>query len=120
MISLGMSSVTWKGVSLCPDVSVHPLSPTLSSLTPLRSCLHPRIYTQTTNKLLESGEAALACRSAEAIPQLAPLREVMELHRRTCEELGLDEEVKVEVESLLKDLQQLLIGVNMLQELTPR
>lgn len=44
----------------------------------------------------------------------------MELHRKTAEELGLDEEVRVDIERHLQDLTQLLIGVNMLQELTPR
>lgn len=64
--------------------------------------------------LLECGDLALTC-TTEAIPSLPPLRKIRELHLATCEELGVDAGVRAEVERLLSELQQLLIGINIMQ-----
>jgi aspartate kinase len=69
--------------------------------------------------LLECGDLALTC-STEQIPALPPLRAIRELHLRTCEELGVDAATRGEVERLVNELQQLLIGINIMQDLTAR
>ena len=47
-------------------------------------------------------------------------RDIKELHRQAAEDLGVDEEVKAELEQLLSELQQLLVGVSIMQDLTLR
>jgi aspartate kinase len=37
------------------------------------------------------------------------------LHFDTCDELGVEPSVKAEVEKMLNDLQQLLIGISIMQ-----
>jgi aspartate kinase len=69
--------------------------------------------------LLEAGELALTC-STDAIPSLPPLKAVRDLHMAACDELGVDASVKAEVARLLSELQQLLIGINIMQDLTLR
>ena len=51
---------------------------------------------------------------------MAPLRAVKELHRATAQELGVDSKTVDNVEALLAELTQLLVGVSITQELTPR
>ena len=51
---------------------------------------------------------------------MAPLRAVKELHRATAQELGVDSKTVDAVEALLAELTQLLVGVSITQELTPR
>jgi len=48
------------------------------------------------------------------------LRAVKELHRATAQELGVDSKTVDNVEALLAELTQLLVGVSITQELTPR
>lgn len=74
---------------------------------------------KTTNLLLECGDLALTC-TTDQIPRLAPLRAVRELHLQACDELGVEAEVREDVERLLKELKQLLIGINIMQDLTSR
>ncbi|WIA23139.1 hypothetical protein OEZ85_001472 [Tetradesmus obliquus] len=74
---------------------------------------------KTTNMLLECGELALRS-PTDTIPNLKPLRAIRELHLSTCEELGVEASVRAEVEALLCNLQQLLIGISIMQDLTPR
>jgi aspartate kinase len=78
---------------------------------------------KTTNLLLEAGELAVARAAApgpDAVRTLAPLKQVRELHLQTCDSLGIDAASRQEVESLLSQLEQLLVGVAILQDLTPR
>lgn len=42
-------------------------------------------------------------------------RDIKELHRQAAEELGLAEEAVEEVERLLSELQQLLVGISIMQ-----
>jgi hypothetical protein len=42
-------------------------------------------------------------------------RAIRELHLATCEELGVEAAVRAEVEALLCNLQQLLIGISIMQ-----
>ncbi|KAG8061785.1 hypothetical protein GUJ93_ZPchr0003g18391 [Zizania palustris] len=71
---------------------------------------------KTTNNLLLAGEKAVSCGASNAseIPELAVIKE---LHIRTIDELGLDRSI---VSGLLDELEQLLKGVAMMKELTPR
>ncbi|EFJ51395.1 hypothetical protein VOLCADRAFT_87637, partial [Volvox carteri f. nagariensis] len=70
---------------------------------------------KTTNMLLESGDLALKT-STDAISELAPLKNIRKLHLDTCDELGIEPSVRHEVERLLNELQQLLIGISIMQD----
>ncbi len=98
---------------MCPPPGV--------GLAPLTPKIHPTAATapQTTNMLLECGDLALTC-STEQIEALPPLLKIRELHLATCDELGVEPAVRAEVEKLLKELRQLLIGINIMQDLTAR
>ena len=74
---------------------------------------------KTTNMLLEAGERALETPHG-AIASIAPLRAIKELHRRTADGLGVDASCKEEMEALLSELGQLLVGISIMQEITPR
>lgn len=54
------------------------------------------------------------------MPSLPPLSEIAALHRDTAAALGVDAGTKDDVDALLGQLTQLLIGVSIVQELTPR
>ena len=47
-------------------------------------------------------------------------RDIKELHRQAAEDLRVDDETKAEMERLLSELQQLLVGVSIMQDLTMR
>ena len=49
-----------------------------------------------------------------------PCRDLKELHRKAADDLRVDEEAKAEMEQLLSELQQLLVGVSIMQDLTLR
>jgi aspartate kinase len=74
---------------------------------------------KTTNLLLQAGEEALTT-APGSISSLSPLRKIKELHRETADKLGIDAAAKEEVEALLTQLAQLLVGVSIMQDLTPR
>jgi len=74
---------------------------------------------KTTNLLLECGDLSLNT-STSNVPSLAPLKAIRDLHLQTCEELGVEPEVRAEVEKLLSELKQLLIGISIMQDLTLR
>ncbi|KAF5841379.1 aspartate kinase [Dunaliella salina] len=74
---------------------------------------------KTTNLLLECGVLALNV-EAEKIQDLRPLQDLNKLHMDTCEELNVEPPVRAEVERLLGQLQQLLVGICLIQDLTPR
>lgn len=74
---------------------------------------------KTTNTLLAAGEAALRCEGGE-IEGLEALATVRELHRDTVTALRLHADDAADVEVLLRQLAQLLTGVSLMQELTPR
>lgn len=69
---------------------------------------------QTTNLLLQAGAEAVKGKPA-SVPGLAPLRAIKELHRQAADELGVDEAAHTQVEALLGELQQLLIGIAIMQ-----
>ncbi|XP_012067342.1 aspartokinase 2, chloroplastic isoform X2 [Jatropha curcas] len=71
---------------------------------------------KTTNKLLLAGERAVSCgvTNVETIDELSFIKE---LHLRTVDELEVDKSV---IEPHLEELEQLLKGVAMMKELTPR
>eukprot|EP00195_Chlamydomonas_chlamydogama_P005756 CAMPEP_0202902490 /NCGR_PEP_ID=MMETSP1392-20130828/16885_1 /ASSEMBLY_ACC=CAM_ASM_000868 /TAXON_ID=225041 /ORGANISM="Chlamydomonas chlamydogama, Strain SAG 11-48b" /LENGTH=481 /DNA_ID=CAMNT_0049589263 /DNA_START=346 /DNA_END=1791 /DNA_ORIENTATION=+ len=74
---------------------------------------------KTTNLLLECGEMALKT-PPSMIADLAPLKAVRQLHLETCDTLGVEAEVRAEVDKLLSELSQLLIGISIMQDLTLR
>ena len=47
------------------------------------------------------------------VPSLAPLRTIRELHRRTAAELGMGS--REDIEGLLSEVQQLLVGISIMQ-----
>lgn len=47
-------------------------------------------------------------------------RDIKQLHRQAAQDLRVDEEAKAEMEQLLSELQQLLVGVSIMQDLTMR
>ena len=69
---------------------------------------------QTTNLLLECGDLALKT-PTDKIADLAPYKAIRTLHMTTCEELGVEAGVRAEVEKLLQELQQLLVGISIMQ-----
>ncbi|XP_045793083.1 aspartokinase 1, chloroplastic-like [Trifolium pratense] len=71
---------------------------------------------KTTNRLLLAGEKAVSCgvTNADSIDELSDIKD---LHLRTVEELGVDREV---IAKHLEELEQLLKGIAMMKELTPR
>ena len=96
---------------LCP-------APRRAAPTPLPPS-RPSLPPQTTNLLLQAGEEALLT-PPESIASLAPLRAIKELHRETADKLAVDRATRAEVEALLTQLQQLLVGISIMQDLTPR
>ncbi|GAX83624.1 hypothetical protein CEUSTIGMA_g11048.t1 [Chlamydomonas eustigma] len=74
---------------------------------------------KTTNMLLECGDLALQT-PTEQISQLEPLQKIRTLHLDTCKALGVEQEVYGEVDKLLNELGQLLIGISIMQDLTSR
>jgi len=73
----------------------------------------------TTNLLLQAGKEALIT-APGSISSLGPLRMIKELHRDTADKLKIDPAAREEVEALLSQLAQLLVGVSIMQDLTPR
>nr|XP_029121548.1 aspartokinase 1, chloroplastic isoform X2 [Elaeis guineensis] len=71
---------------------------------------------KTTNNLLLAGEKAVCC-GVSNVSDLKELSFVKELHLKTVDELGIDRSV---ISGLLDELEQLLKGIAMMKELTPR
>lgn len=71
---------------------------------------------KTTNKLLLAGEKAVCCgvTNVDAIDELSFIKE---LHLRTVDELGVELSI---IANHLEELEQLLKGIAMMKELTPR
>lgn len=73
---------------------------------------------KSTNLLLEAGRLAITT-GTDSVPSMKPLQAVKALHRDTCVALDVDEECVASVEKLLSELQQLLIGLSIVQVLLP-
>ncbi|XVF02141.1 hypothetical protein REPUB_Repub04eG0150300 [Reevesia pubescens] len=71
---------------------------------------------KTTNKLLLAGEKAVSCGISNAA-QIEELRFIKDLHLRTVDELEVDPSV---ISTHLEELEQLLKGIAVMKELTPR
>lgn len=71
---------------------------------------------KTTNNLLNAGEKAVSCGVSKA-SDIGELSLIKDLHFRTIAELGVDASV---ISSFLEELEQLLKGIAMMKELTPR
>lgn len=71
---------------------------------------------KTTNKLLLAGEQAVSC-GVTNVDSIEELSFIKELHNRTVKELEIDESV---IAKHLEELEQLLKGIAMMKELTPR
>ncbi|XP_042468402.1 aspartokinase 2, chloroplastic-like isoform X1 [Zingiber officinale] len=71
---------------------------------------------KTTNNLLLAGEKAVCC-GVSKVSELREFLHVQELHLKTVDELGLDKSV---ISGFLIQLEQLLKGIAIMKELTPR
>lgn len=71
---------------------------------------------KSTNNLLQAGEKAVTCGIA-MVPDIKELEFIKELHLRTVKELGIDESI---ISELLQEFEQLLTGIALMKELTPR
>ncbi|CAN6485584.1 unnamed protein product [Victoria cruziana] len=71
---------------------------------------------KTTNKLLEAGEMAVSC-GINNVATIEQLQFVKELHLKTLDELGLPRSL---ISELLEEFEQLLTGIALMKELTPR
>ncbi|PKU75093.1 aspartokinase 2, chloroplastic [Dendrobium catenatum] len=71
---------------------------------------------KTTNNLLLAGEKAVTCGVSNA-SDISELKFVKQLHLKTINELGIDGST---ISVLLDELEQLLKGIAMMKELTPR
>lgn len=69
---------------------------------------------KTTNLLLEAGRLAITT-GTDSVPAMKPLQAIKALHRDTCVGLDVDEDTVASVEKLLSELQQLLIGLSIVQ-----
>eukprot|EP01025_Chloroclados_australasicus_P041244 TRINITY_DN43556_c0_g1_i5.p1 TRINITY_DN43556_c0_g1~~TRINITY_DN43556_c0_g1_i5.p1 ORF type:complete len:553 (-),score=37.19 TRINITY_DN43556_c0_g1_i5:296-1954(-) len=74
---------------------------------------------KTTNKLIEAGHMAIR-EDTNKIPNLKPLRDIIELHIDTASELQIDIATAQEVERLLTQLEQLLVGLSITKDLSPK
>lgn len=75
---------------------------------------------KSTNNLLMCGEESLKCENAEDVSLMKPLLFVKTLHAETMDVLNVDKETRREVNELLKKLEQVCMGVCLMQEVTPR
>ena len=76
---------------------------------------------RTTNDLLRAGELALRCDGDhESIETMEPLVAVRRLHEETMAALETDAATAEEVRRLLKKLEQVCVGVSLMQECTSR
>jgi len=82
-------------------------------------CLVLSAMGPSTNLLLSAGKAAIECDPAD-VTMIQELRDLRELHLATMNELEIDGKTRQEVEKLLQQLQQLLTGIALMQELTAR
>ncbi|KAK6252833.1 hypothetical protein QUC31_014553 [Theobroma cacao] len=71
---------------------------------------------KTTNKLLLAGEIAVSCGVSNAA-EIEELRFIKDLHIRTVDELEVDRSM---ISSYLEEFEQLLKGISVMKELTPR
>ncbi|XP_073098628.1 aspartokinase 2, chloroplastic isoform X2 [Elaeis guineensis] len=71
---------------------------------------------KTTNNLMLAGEKAVCC-GVSNVSDLEELRFTKELHLQTVNELGIERSI---ISGLLDELEQLLKGIAMMKELTPR
>ncbi|KAK4371822.1 hypothetical protein RND71_007206 [Anisodus tanguticus] len=71
---------------------------------------------KTTNNLLLAGEKAVSC-GVSNVSELQELACIKELHLRTIDELGIESST---ISKHLLELEQLLNGIAMMKELTPR
>jgi len=97
-----------------------------------RPCVVLSAMGKTTNMLLQAGEDALVLAESREndgklthekvrdVEDLDSVKEIVRLHRHTCNELGVDRKVSREVDLLMEELVQLLTGIMLMDELTPR
>ena len=75
---------------------------------------------KSTNNLLLCGEESLKCENAEDVSLMKPLLFVKTLHAETMDILNVDKDTRRDVNELLKKLEQVCMGVCLMQEVTPR
>lgn len=84
-----------------------------------RPCLVLSAMGKTTNLLLQAGNEVLKI-APQDVSTIAPLRAIKQGHREAAEEIGVDTATMQGIETLLGELEQLLVGISIMQELTLR
>ena len=107
------------GSSLADASRMREVADIVCSFPQYYPCIVLSAMGNTTNLLIESGGAALKC-SADKITSMASYQQILERHMEAAEKLEVPTDVKHAIRALLNDLKQLLTGVSMMQELTPR
>jgi hypothetical protein len=102
------------GSSVADAVRMREVAEIVAAFPEELPCIVMSAMGQTTNLLLEAGKHSIR-KGTENVPSLKALRAIKELHRDTCSVLDLDSEAVGSVERLLTELQQLLIGISIMQ-----
>ncbi|EFN54755.1 hypothetical protein CHLNCDRAFT_134660 [Chlorella variabilis] len=118
-LGLGARQARFGGSSVATAERMKEVADIICSFPHHLPCVVLSAMGKTTNLLLQAGDEALRT-PAGNIANLAPLNAIKDLHRAAAEELGVDAETREEVEMLLTQLQQLLVGISIMQDLTPR
>lgn len=102
-------------VFLCSEISdVVQVAEIVCAFPDELPCIVISAMGKTTNMLLEAGSQAIM-KGTDSVPSLKPLRAIKDLHRDTCSRLDLPGATVGQVEKLLTELQQLLIGLSIMQ-----
>ena len=75
---------------------------------------------RTTNNLLDAGELALKCDNSDEVAKLVPIVEIRARHMAAMRELHVDSDTIQEINKLLDKMEQLCIGIALMQECTDR
>lgn len=107
------------GSSLADSKRIEEVAEIICSFREHYPCIVLSAMGKTTNQLLTCGKRALST-PFDSIQQIPELTEIYNLHVKTAVELNVDNVVKDQVLELLKELEQLLTGIAMLKELSPK
>jgi len=107
------------GSSLADAERMEEVADIICSFPEYYPCVVLSAMGNTTNLLIESGRTALKT-PADQIMQMPVFVQISKRHLEAAENLAVDSGVHESVTQLLNELKQLLTGISMMQELTPR
>lgn len=107
------------GSSLADSRRMEEVAEIICSFREHYPCIVLSAMGKTTNQLLACGKRALST-PFDSIHHIPELTEIYNLHVKTAVELNVDNSIKDQVLELLKELEQLLTGIAMLKELSPK